>query len=151
MKCPWSEVWVTALIPSNYSSSLWLQEPKKKNGEDILETFHVIERELLICENQGCSVSTSLVSWSLNKDRFWSLSNETGWLFCLLALWASTHKVLTPSCCNSELECSQGWVQSIHSLAAPYRVSGRPGKGLTSKMYYCHFSNNWIRLFNILP
>ena len=44
------------------------------------------KRELLICEDQGCRVSTSLVSWSLNKDRFWTLSNKTGWLFSGISL-----------------------------------------------------------------
>lgn len=151
MQCSWSEVWVTALIPSNYSSTLLEQKKKKKWRRHFGNIPCDRERELLIREDQGCSVATSLVSWSLSKDRFWTLSNETGWLFCGTGLMGQHPQGLTPFCCNLEPEFSQGQVQSTHSLAAHYRISGRPGKGLTSNMYYCHFSNNWIRLFNILP
>lgn len=152
MKCPQSEVWVTALIPSNDSSSLWLQEKKKKNGEDILETFHVIERENgwhVRIKATGC-----LPPWcpeaSIKTDSGPCQIKRAG--FSLVsALCASICRVLTPFCCISELEFSQSKVQFIQSLASHYRISERLAKGLTSKMYYWHFCNNWIRLFNILP
>ena len=120
MQCSWSEVWVTALIPSNYSSTLLEQKKKKKWRRHFGNIPCDRERELLIREDQGCSVATSLVSWSLSKDRFWTLSNETGWLFCGTGLMGQHPQSLTPFCCNLEPEFSQGQVQSTHSLAAHY-------------------------------